>query len=139
MAKVQKSIRIPEDIAGAIQESAAASGRDFTAVATELLIEALKMRRCPGIIFADGPSGRRARIAGTGLEVWEVIATYKSLGRDFTRLRQAYHWLTEAQLRAALGYYAAYPEEIDRLIDRNEAWTEERLARDHPTLVTDRL
>jgi len=107
-------------------------------MANELLAESVKVRRCPGVIFADGPSGRRARLAGTGLDVWEVIAAYKSLNRDLVRLRQAYHWLSDAHLRAALGYYAAYPEEIDGQIARNEAWTPGRLAERHPSLVAER-
>lgn len=138
MPTIQKSLRIPEEIGKAVEELADASGRDFSAIANELLAEAVKMRRCPGIAFADGPGGRRARLAGTGLDVWEVVATYRSLKRDFARLRRAYHWLTEPQLRAALGYHAAYPEEIDRQIARNAAWTRERLAARHPTLVPDR-
>ncbi|MFQ5804199.1 MAG: hypothetical protein ACE5JQ_15015 [Candidatus Methylomirabilales bacterium] len=138
MASIQKSLRIPEDIVKAIQEVGDTTGRDFSAVANELLAEAVKMRRCPGIFFADGPSGRRARIAGSGLDVWEVIATYNSLDRDFDRLRGAYHWLSEPQLRAALGYYAAYPEQIERQIALNEVWTKERLAERHPSLVPER-
>lgn len=138
MATLQKSLRIPDEIAKAIEETAEASGRDFSAVANELLAEALKLRRCPGMLFADGPAGRRARIAGTGLDVWEVIATYRSLGKDRQRLQQAYHWLSESQLRAALGYYAAYPEEIERQIARNDAWTKERLAQKYPSLASDR-
>jgi len=110
MRTVQKSLRIPHDIANTIKDMADAVDRDFSTVVNELLTEAVKIRRCPGILFADGPSGRRAILAGTGLDVWEVIATYKSLDRDVARLRDAYHWLTEAQLRAALGYYAAYHE-----------------------------
>lgn len=137
MGTVQKSLRIADEIVKAIKESAEASDRDFSSVANELLAEAVKMRRCPGILFADGPSGRRARIAGTGLDVWEVIATYKSLDRDFERLRRAYHWLSQPQLRAALGYYASYPEEIERHIARNEAWTKERLAERYPSLAAD--
>lgn len=138
MASIQKSLRILEDIVKAIQELADTSGRDFSAVANELLAEAVKMRRCPGILFADGPSGRRARIAGSGLDIWEVIATYNSLDRDLDRLRGAYHWLTEPQLRAALGYYAAYPEQIERQIALNEVWSKERLAERHPSLVPER-
>ena len=135
MTTIQKSLRIPHDIVKAIQEVADTSNRDFSVVANELLAEAVKMRRCPGIVFADGPSGRRPCIAGSGLDVWEVIATSKSLDRDFDRLRTAYHWLTEPQLRAALGYYAAYPEEIDRQIALNQSWTKERLAARYPSLV----
>src|SRR5690349_4071674 len=75
MRTVQKSLRVPVDIARAVQDTADAAGRDFSTMANELLTEALKMRRCPGILFVEGPSGRRARIAGTGVEVWEVVAT----------------------------------------------------------------
>ncbi len=138
MRSVQKSLRIPHDIANTIKDMADAVDRDFSTVVNELLTEAVKIRRCPGILFADGPSGRRAILAGTGLNVWEVIATYKSLDRDVAHLRDAYHWLSEAQLRAALGYYAAYPDEIERQIARNDAWTKEGLARKHPSLIPDR-
>ena len=135
MATLQKSLRIPKEIVEDIQALAEATGQDFSAVAVELLAEAAKMRRCPGITFADGPSGRRARILGTGLDVWELIGTYKSLDRNPARLRKAYPWLSDAQLRAALGYYAAYPEEIGRRIALNERWTPERLRTRHPALL----
>ncbi len=138
MGSVQMSVRLPDELARTVRTWAMDRGRPFSEVLRELLEEAIKMRRCPGIVFADGPSGRRARVAGTGLEVWEVIAAYQSVGRDFDRLRAAYHWLTEAQLRAALGYYAAYPQEIDRLIERNAAWTPQRLRAEHPGLVAER-
>src|SRR5688572_23505892 len=135
MGTVQRSLRIPTEIAKAIEESAEASGREFSSLTNELLSEAICLRRCPGILFADGPSGRRARIAGTGIDVWEVVRTYQGLQRSFSRLRRAYHWLSEPQLRAALGYYAAYPDEVDPQIVRNEAWTTERWAREHPSLA----
>jgi len=137
MGSVQKSLRMPEEIATAIEEAAEAAGRDFSAVANEFLAESVKMRRCPGIVFADGPTGRRARLAGTGLDVWEVIATYQSLDRDRGRLQAAYHWLAEPQLRAALGYYAAYLDEIEQQIARNAGWTPERVAQRYPALVVD--
>src|SRR5215471_21043321 len=88
MGTVTKSLRIPKETLEEIER--AAHGRDFSATANELLSEALKMRRCPGILFADGATGRRARIAGTGLDVWEVIATYRSLGNKLKRLGAAY-------------------------------------------------
>jgi len=135
MASLQKSLRIPKDLVHAIEDLAEASGQDFSAVANELLDEAIQMRRCPGIVFADGPAGRRARVAGTGLDVWEIIATYRSVDRKPDRLKQAYPWLSDVQIRAALGYAAAYPKEIDRSIARNERWSKERLLRQHPSLA----
>ena len=134
VVSVQKSIRIPAGTAHAIEEIARTSRRDFSSVANEMLEEAVKMWRCPGIIFADGPSSRRARVAGTGLEVWEIISTYNGVDRDLSRLRQSYHWLDEIQLRAALAYYAAYTDEIDRRIQLDETWTKERLAEEYPIL-----
>ena len=134
VASVQKSLRIPEGTAHAVEEVARTSRRDFSSVANEMLEEAVKMRRSPGIIFADGPSGRRARIAGTGLEVWEVISTYNNVDRGWSRLRESYDWLDEIQLRAALAYYAAYTDEIDRRIQLDETWNKERLAEEYPIL-----
>jgi uncharacterized protein (DUF433 family) len=134
MGAVQKSLRIPQGIVEEIERIARETGRDFSSVAKDLLAEAIKMRRCPGIVFADGVSGRRARIAGTGLEVWEVITTYRSVNQDFSRLQKAYHWLTEQQLRAAIGYYTAYREEIDEVIKRNESWSAEAVAKRFPFL-----
>lgn len=138
MAAIQKTLRIPAETVKAIEELAEATGQDFSGAAIGLLSEAVKMRRCPGIVFADGPMGRRARIVGTGLDVWEIIATYKTVDRDPSRLREAYHWLSDAQIRAALGYFAAYPEEIDRRISLNERWTREQLQRRHPALAVHR-
>ena len=134
MGAVQKSLRIPQGTFKEIERIARETGRDFSSIAKDLLAEAIKMRRCPGIVFADGVSGRRARIAGTGLEVWEVIITYRSVNQDFSRLQKAYHWLTEQQLRAAIGYYTAYREEIDEVIERNESWSRETVAKRFPFL-----
>jgi uncharacterized protein (DUF433 family) len=134
MGAVQKSLRIPQGTFEEIERIARETGRDFSSIAKDLLAEAIKMRRCPGIVFADGVSGRRARIAGTGIEVWEVVSSYRSVNQDFSRLRKAYHWLTEQQLRAAIGYYTAYRQEIDELIKLNESWSREAVAERFPFL-----
>ena len=134
MRAVQKSLRIPQETLEEIEKIAHMSSSDFSSIAKDLLTEAIKMRRCPGIVFADGVSGRRARIAGTGLEVWEIIATYKGVNENVKRLRKAYHWLTAQQLRAAIGYYTTYPEEINRQIKLNESWSKEMVAKDYPYL-----
>ncbi len=135
MPTIQKSIRIQEKTLKEIEQISRDSGKEFSAVANELLEEAVRMKRCPGIIFTEGTTGRRARIAGTGIEVWEVIATYKGVAKDFIRLRQAYHWLTEQQLRAAVGYYMIYKEEIERLIKQNEELNREHVHKRYPFLV----
>ncbi len=132
MAGVQKSLRLPQETLREIERMAQESGKDFSAVTKDLLEEAIKMRRCPGIVFAEGTSGRRARVGGSGIEVWEIIAAYQSMKKDAGRLRKSYHWLSDEQLRAALAFYSAYPEEIDRQIEKNQRWNQEEIRKRYP-------
>ncbi|MCP4296713.1 MAG: hypothetical protein GY786_14005 [Proteobacteria bacterium] len=134
MTTVQKSIRLPEEAVKEIEALASVTGRDLSGVARDLLIEAVKMRRCPGVTFADGPTGRRAKIAGTGIDIWEFIATFKGLGENYNKLKEAYHWLSDQQIRSALSYYALYPDEIDEKITRNEDITQEQVIKRFPFL-----
>jgi len=138
MSTVQKSLRMPEETIKEIEVLARASKKDFTATTNELLEEAIKAHRCPGIVFTEGVSGKRARIAGSGLEVWEVIATYKSVDEDLKRLRKSFHWLTEQQLLSAIGYYRLYTDEIDTLIADNESQTPEAIQKKYPFLMAHR-
>lgn len=121
MSTVQRSFRIKEPILREIERIR--NNKAANALANELLEEALKMRRCPGVIFSQGITGRRARIAGTGVEVWEAVYEYQIVGKDVKALKKALPHLTERQLIAALNYYRAYPEEINELIQSNEAIT----------------
>lgn len=132
MPGIQKSLRLPEETLREIEQLAKDTGRDFSTIAKDLLMEAIKMRRCPGIVFTEGVSGRRAKVGGTGIEVWEIISIYKSVGKDLKRLKKAYHWLSIEQIRAALSYYSIYPQEIDQLIEQNESWTKKRIQERHP-------
>ncbi len=82
------------------------------------------MEEHPGVVFRDGPAGRRAGLAG-GPDVWEVVTVLKDFGASGPRVavEKTAQWLSlpEAQIRAAEGYYAAYPDEIDDRIDENAA------------------
>jgi uncharacterized protein (DUF433 family) len=134
MATVQKSIRLPEEAVQEIEALASGTGKDFSGIARDLIFEAVKMRRCPGITFADGPTGRRARIAGSGIDIWEFIATFKGLGENYDKLKETYHWLSEQQIRSALSYYALYPDDIEERITRNEDITQELVIKRFPFL-----
>lgn len=104
-------------------------------MATELLEEAVRMRRAPGILFVDGATGRRAAVAGTGLDVWEVVRSWVVGNRDHAALVEDYPWLTPMQLNAAIGYYFLYPHEIDERLAREEALTEEYVRTEYPYLT----
>ncbi len=135
MATVQKSLRIGEVTAREIEELGVQLGLDFSGTANQLLNEAIRMRRCPGIVFTSGPSGRRATVAGTGVDVWEIIATHKSVENNAVRLQRAYSWLQESQLRAALAYYAVYPDEVEARLAQEGRWTADAMAERYPALA----
>lgn len=133
MAGIVRSIRVPEELDGQLQREFRRRGiKEWSSGVLTLLEEAVRISRAPGIVFVDSLTGRRAAIAGTGIEVWEVVASWKSLGQDYERLRASYAWLSEAQLRAALNYYELYPEEIEERLALEEEWTPERVRREFP-------
>lgn len=129
-----RGLRLPEELQKEIEREMALRGATFSEVASSLLREAVRMRRVPGVVFVDGPVGRRASIAGTGLDVWEVVATFKTAGEDRERLKASYEWLSDRQLSAALAYYGLYPKEIDARIEEEEYWTPEKLYGEFPYL-----
>lgn len=132
MATKARGLRLPKELEEEIEREIRLRGASFTEVATSLLREAVRMRRVPGIVFMDGPTGRRASVAGTGIDVWEVVSQFREVGEDFEALKECYPWLEEARLSSALAYYEAYGEEIDARIEREEGWTPERLWSEHP-------
>lgn len=130
-----RGLRLSTELEREIAREAQARGKTWSATTQELLSEAVKMRRAPGIVFADGAGGRRAVVAGSGLDVWEIAAAWKQCGESFAKLRRDFPWLAEPQLRAALGYFELYPAEIEDRLAREAAWTPESLRREHPALV----
>lgn len=91
-----------------------------------------------GIAFRGGPTGRRAALVG-GPDVWEVMQTVKSgkaRGDAAVAATADLLDLQESQVRIAVRYYAAYPDEIDERIKRNveeadaaeAAWKREQAA-----------
>jgi uncharacterized protein (DUF433 family) len=127
-----RGIRIPVELDREIERGAEERGKSWSAATAELLEEAIRIRGAPGIGFADGPTVRRAVIAGTGLDVWEVVAVWQECGRDYEELKENFNWLNDSQLRAALSCYTLYPVEIDTRLERERRWTQERIKRELP-------
>jgi hypothetical protein len=98
-------------------------GLTASSVAARLVDEGLRMEEHPGIIFRDGPMGRRATLVG-GPDVWEVIRALRSarvaepaLGEDaIMELVADNTGVPLRLLRMALDYWASYPDEVDALV-----------------------
>lgn len=99
------------------------------------------MAEHPGVVFRDGPTGRRAGLAG-GPDVWEVVRAVKSARAaepdlaedDVLAVVVANTGVPLRSVRTAVSYWASYPAEIDAEIDAadhaeiaaEEAWRRER-------------
>ena len=127
-------MRLRQSLRRELEAAAARSRRSVADVTQELLEEALRMRQCPGIYFGDEPSGRTAKAGGTGLGVWEVLRDFSKNG-DAARLRKAFPQLSQAQITAALMYYARYRDEVQAQIDANAALTPKAVEQQYPGLV----
>ena len=73
------------------------------------------MAEHPGVIFKDGPTGRRAALV-LGPDIWEVIKAAREVeerGDEAVTSVADLLNLPVERVRAALRYYAAHPNEID--------------------------
>ncbi|MDQ6617324.1 MAG: hypothetical protein M3083_21900 [Actinomycetota bacterium] len=121
------SVRLSNQIAQRLRDRAAADNEALSGLAQRLLDEGLRMEAHPGIVYRRGPSGRRAALM-RGPDVWEVVRLLRSLdATGETAISEAASWLElgEGQVRTALGYYGAFPTEIDAQIATNEAAAEQ--------------
>jgi uncharacterized protein (DUF433 family) len=81
--------------------------------------EGLRMDEHPLVRFAEGPAGRRARLVGTGKDVWEVIAAVRDNDADAAETAR-YLEMPLGLVQAAITYYGAYTNEIDQWIEASE-------------------
>jgi hypothetical protein len=97
------------------QRANATPGASAAGLAQRLIDEGLRMADHPGVIFKDGPSGRRAALA-YGPDVWEVI---KFLGEVDERGPGAIDAAAEvfavdtSRISAAISYYGDFADEIN--------------------------
>lgn len=135
MATPTTTLRLRPRLRAEIDRIAKRTRRSFSEVTQDLIAEALRVRECPGIYFADEPAGREAKVGGTGLGVWEVIRDYLAAGKDERALRKSFPRLSSAQVRACLLYYSKYTQEIDAEIEETAALTREAVQAKLPGVV----
>jgi len=111
-----RSFRLHERTLERLERRAQESAQSLTSLAERYLDEGLRLDRHPGVVFVDGPAGRRPRLAGSGLDVWEVVETIKD-GGNSVEAAAAYLDIQVSRVNVAIRYYADHREEID-------AWTE---------------
>ncbi len=121
------SLRLPDDVRERLDDESQRVSAAPSTLAVVLIDEGLRMRRFPGIVFRDGPTGRRAGLA-KGPDVWEIVRDLKraqGTGRQPIGFVAEETGLAPEMIELAADYYVVYPEEIDDRIATDARVAEE--------------
>ena len=106
------TIRLSEEVGGWLKRENQRTRLPKGALLETLVAESIRTRRFPGIGFRGPEHAMRAKVIGTGLDVWELVELYEGKGKE--RLLSG-HNVSERQLD--LSYYEMYPREIDEALE----------------------
>lgn len=131
MATTVISMRLKPAEMQSLRRVARRWGRSPSEVSARLVEEALRAEEFAHLEFRDSAAGRQAFIKGTRLSVWMLISIAKQYHMDVARTAGHLHWVPE-RVQAGLNYYSAFPDEIDPVLEENDAVTVEQIARRLP-------
>lgn len=114
------TMRFPTGTTARLQQRARRAGAAPRTLAQRYVEEGLRHDDHPLTHFVDGPSGRRAALLGTGLDVWEVVETVRQNDNDVEEAAR-YLQVVPALVQAAVAYYGDYRDEIDAEIEHNRS------------------
>jgi hypothetical protein len=114
------TLRLQNGVSDRLRGRAQRAGIAPRTLAQRYVDEGLRQADHPLVRFADGPSGRRAALVGSGLDVWEVIVIARENESDLGATA-SYLGIPLGLVEAAVNYYGAYREEIDGQISLNRA------------------
>ena len=110
------SIRFtPSLLARLRQRANATPGASAAGLAQRLIDEGLRMADHPGVIFKNGPSGRRAALA-YGPDVWEVIKFLREVderGPAAIDAAAEVFAVDTSRISTAISYYGDFSDEIE--------------------------
>lgn len=116
-------VRFPPEVDRAIADFARRAGTAKSAVVVRAADEWLRMQAHPRVIFVTTNTGARRATLIAGPQVWTVAESWRQHApaeRTPEIVAEAVG-LSVADVEAALTYWAAYRDEIDRLIEDHRA------------------
>jgi uncharacterized protein (DUF433 family) len=123
-----RSFRFDPRVLERVALRASETGLTQTALVERYVEEGLRRDRHPDIVFVDEPAGRRPRLAGTGLDVWEIVETVRDHEGSIHEAA-AYLAVPERSVLAAMDYYLDFRYEVDAWIEANDRLAEQEEAR----------
>jgi hypothetical protein len=122
---VNVSVRLDDSLAARLRLRARAAGETLSDRLRRYAEEGTRREEHPHITFRDGPTGRRAKLID-GPDIWEIVMWMEDLGQETDPIATLVEEseLTRPQIDAALGYRAAYPDEVAARIELHRRETE---------------
>ena len=121
------SVRFDPEVLAALRRRAAATpGATPSGLAQRLVDEGLRMAEHPGVVFRDGPAGRRAALT-VGPDVWELVLFLQEIDERGPAALDAaaeIFAIPPAAVEAGIGYWSAHPAEIESWIAESRAASE---------------
>jgi hypothetical protein len=119
------SLRFTPSLLSRLRHRALAmTGVSIAGLAQRLIDEGLRMADHPGVVFKEGPSGRRAALA-YGPDIWEVIKFLREIderGPAAVDAAAEVFAVDASRISTAISYYSDYADEIDvEIADADEA------------------
>ena len=106
-----------------LEQRAREAGETQTALVERYIEEGLRIDSHPLIYFREGTAGRRPALAGTRLDVAQIVDTMRENANSVTAAAD-YLEVPAERVQACLRYYADYQDEIDDWIARTRAISE---------------
>jgi uncharacterized protein (DUF433 family) len=117
---MERTITVSEQVYAALQRQAERSRQSPDTLAENWLRQHLDLERHPELEWRQGPDGWRVGIRDTAIDVYTVVG-YSHAGYSPQEIAsELLPRLSLEQVRAALRYYAEYPDEIDRTLAESE-------------------
>lgn len=120
------SYRLDPTVKARLEQRAVSERITERALLERLVSEGLDMVHHPGIVYRDGPTGRRAALA-VGPDVWQVVSALRcTSGADEQRVAMLAEQfdLHPRHIRTAIDFAATHRDAIDAQVDENDAAAE---------------
>ena len=127
---VPTNVRFPEATDQALRDFVAVTGQPKSAVITQALSEWLRLQPHPLVRFVSTATGERRAALSGGPEVWTVVESWLAhdrADRSVAAVADA-TGLSPVMVEAALAYWADNETEIDQLIARIHAASDQAYA-----------
>jgi uncharacterized protein (DUF433 family) len=108
---VHFNARLPQDVSKELRRFAERRRISTNAAAAQLLGEALRMEKFPGVSFRFTASGRQPFVTGTGMMVWELYHVWLDHKGDVKDVLKNYPHLKASQVNVAAAYASEFPRE----------------------------